>query len=917
VENPDVGNLPTPLTSFVGRRSEIQTLRRLVSTNRLVTVLGPGGCGKTRLALEAAQRLRNSFQDGVWWIDLAALSPESSLPAAVSDALHISVQPRKGHTRTIIQSLREQHALLVFDNCEHKLDQCAEMIEMLLSECSNVKMIATSREPVGAQSETTWRIQPLAVASTSAEPSEIQRCDAVRLFVDRARSASPSFKADSSNVNIIGRICSRLDGIPLPIELASAQVAALSLEQMLKALEEGVGLLEVDKRSRQPRHRTLRASMDWSYQLLGSDEQAVLRRLSVFPESFSLDAAKHICGAGTISPDSVLALLASLVHKSLVTVVESGENRRYRLLEVVRQYATEKLSKAGEAAETHNRLISYALSMIDGFSQLLFYQSSPSEWVEVTLAELHIFRTALEWGISHPSGDGALRLANSLAHFYANSDNPSEGQQLMEDVIAASGREPSPILVTVMWCTSIIALMAGNSSQARRFSQEALAMAEQIGEPTLKARALTVLGSVEASLNPEHAREYAEQGLDIAERCGDEWARVHAIVLLLVSHSSQGRIELVRSSAPEADDLIERLGVTGSIASWYWLALSLTAVRRGEFAQAILAAQRAEAEGVRVGDRTAPAWAKLWAASAARALALVGNEPSRLAEKPAPTQQPPYLAALSNLASARHALAECAADEAEPFLLAATELSRESGLATVEGECCLDLAELRLERGSLAEARTLLESALNFASAIQSRWLQAGATALLARLARAESHRDEAIRLGLQAATMQARHGYVFEATKTLADIAEWYAEDGAKRDAARVYGAVGAACERLGIGRPNNILNHGDVGQFGDSPELVESRKEGAALTIEEIVVNLTRRRASGVGATGWGSLTSRELTVVRLVAEGRTNNQIADRLAVSLSTVKVHLSHIYEKLKVCNRVELAREAGRRFDAG
>src|SRR5688572_7663136 len=344
-------SVPVPLTTLLGRERELAETERLLGKTRLLTLTGAGGSGKTRLALELARRAVDRF-DEVVWVDLACIADPELIPEQLLESLGLREVADVRDVDVIIEALRPRHALLVLDNCEHLVDACASLAESILRRCEGVSMLATTREALGIPGEQTWLVPPL------AEP------DAMQLFAERARAVSPSFALTDENTPAVSRICLRLDGIPLAIELAAARVKVLSVEQIAARLIDAFRLLSSGSRTL-PRHRTIRETIDWSFRLLSEDEQILLRRLAVFSGSFSLTAAEAVCED---ERTDVLASLAALVDKSLVMVVDE----RYRLLETVRQFAAEKLEQAGETARFRECHARYFSSLVESAEPRLF-----------------------------------------------------------------------------------------------------------------------------------------------------------------------------------------------------------------------------------------------------------------------------------------------------------------------------------------------------------------------------------------------------------------------------------------------------------------------------------------------------------------------------------------------------------------
>ena len=348
-------NLPSPATALVGRIAELVELRRLAADQRLVTVTGAGGVGKTRLAQQVAAELVDRFPDGVWWVDLAAVVDADRVGDVVAAAAGLVEVPGRGLVDELVSVLRKSSTLFVIDNCEHVVAPVAAVVHRLLEGCAGVHVMATSREPLGVSGETTWRAPSLSVPplESPAAPDGLDGYDAVVLFVERARQARPNFAVTAANAAAVAQICQRLDGIALALELAAARVRTLPVERLAVELDHRFRVLTGGARTALPRQRTLAASVDWSYDLLDDNEQTVLRRLGAFVGGFSLDAAEAVCGDEHLDPYDVFDLLSRLVDKSLVQLDDS--NGRYRLLETVRQYVLDRATATGELAEIRDR----------------------------------------------------------------------------------------------------------------------------------------------------------------------------------------------------------------------------------------------------------------------------------------------------------------------------------------------------------------------------------------------------------------------------------------------------------------------------------------------------------------------------------------------------------------------------------
>ena len=346
----------------------MEEIERELSMTRLLTLTGAGGSGKTRLAVEVARDLVGTYQDGAWLVELAPISEEILVPKAVAETLKVPERPTEPLTDTLTQVLRSQESLLILDNCEHLLDACARLVDKLLDLCPRLRILATSRETLGVEGEIRWVVPPLSVPEREPTPpsEELEGYESVRLFVERARGRDPSFSLSPKNALAVAEICSRLEGIPLAIELAAARAGTLSVEQILQRLEDSLKLLRGGSRTQMAKHRTLRGALDWSFELLSEDEKELFRRLSVFAGGWTLEASEAVGARGDVEEGEVLDVLSGLVDKSLVVARERQESGvRYRMLEPIRQYALERLEERGEGEEARRRHATFFLALAE------------------------------------------------------------------------------------------------------------------------------------------------------------------------------------------------------------------------------------------------------------------------------------------------------------------------------------------------------------------------------------------------------------------------------------------------------------------------------------------------------------------------------------------------------------------------
>ena len=353
-------NLPHPVSSFIGRQREIAEVKRLISSSRLMTLTGVGGGGKTRLALQVARDLVDTFKDGVWWVELAALTDTSLVPQTIAKVFSLRETPDQETSEILGNFLHNKQLLLVIDNCEHLISDCARLIENFLRRCANLRILATSREPLAISGETVFQVSPLSLP----EPNETSlkrssKSEAARLFVERAAAAKPGFELSTQNVAAVVRICQTLDGIPLAIELAAARVKMLTVEHIAERLDKRFDLLTTGSRTALPRQQTLRAAIDWSFELLSEKEKTLFRHLSVFASGFRREAVEAVCSEESLPAGTVFSELSCLVDRSLVEVMQTGEDERYRMLETIHRYAAERLQESGEQASLRNRHLEY------------------------------------------------------------------------------------------------------------------------------------------------------------------------------------------------------------------------------------------------------------------------------------------------------------------------------------------------------------------------------------------------------------------------------------------------------------------------------------------------------------------------------------------------------------------------------
>ena len=497
LDNPALpNNLPQQVTSFIGREKEVAEVKGLLNTARLLTLTGSGGSGKTRLSLQAAADLLTGEGDGVWLVELASVADPALVPQAVADALCVRESVADTIRQTLVEWLRPRRLLLVLDNCEHVLAACASLAADLLRSCPGVQILASSREPLNVAGEQTYRVPSLRLPDPRQRQTveSLSQFEAVRLFIERARTAQPLFAVTDENAPAVAQVCFHLDGIPLAIELAAARVRSLSVEEVNARLDNRFRLLTGGSRAALPRQQTLRALIDWSYDLLTDPEKALLCRLSVFAGGWALAAAEAVCAGGVIEDWEVLDLLTALADKSLVAAEPEALGTRYRLLETVRQYAAERLAESGEADPVRDRHLSWCVELASEAEPRL---QGPDQgaWLARLEADLENLRAALAWGAAcHP--EIALTLACDLTRFWIFRGYASEGRSALEAALATQSPVTEPVRLRALRETGTLAQAQGDDVRARSLLEQSLAGFRALGDRAGEAATLGRLGEI-------------------------------------------------------------------------------------------------------------------------------------------------------------------------------------------------------------------------------------------------------------------------------------------------------------------------------------------------------------------------------------------------------------------------------------
>ncbi|HET9896652.1 MAG TPA: BTAD domain-containing putative transcriptional regulator [Streptosporangiaceae bacterium] len=599
--------LPAQTTSFIGREAELATIAELLGLSRLVTLTGPSGSGKSRLALHAARDAQPKFRGGTWLIELAPVVQPDLVVFSVARALSVGETPSTALIDSIIAALRDSEALLVLDNSEHLLDAVASFVTAILRACPDLHILATSQSKLNVPGEATWPVPPLTLPPAGeSDEQAIAAAESVRLFRDRARLARPGFMLTPAHALDVRDICRRLDGIPLAIELAAARVGALSTRQLSARLDDRFAVLTGGSPAGLPRHRTLAAAIEWSYELLSNAEQACLRRLALFPGGCTIDAAERVCADDQLPAAGVFDLVTTLIDRSLLTTEEHAGAMRYSMLESIRQYATGRLTP-GERAATHRRQLAWLLGLagqadLDGPDQ--------ATWLDTLDAERGNVRAALDWSLGAATADGghepelAMALAGAMAPFWAVRGPVAQGRDWLEAALAAAGEAADTRSRAIaLDGAAQLATVQADYDAALGYQRESLAIWRDLGQPRKVARCLGDIGAI-AHLRSDYvaARAMYAESIELAEQAGADTEVARCL-------SGLGRLALHQNDLPFAiacyEQSMARFTASGDLrrATLILGNLGVVALHAGDFERARDRLEQHLANARGLGDR--------------------------------------------------------------------------------------------------------------------------------------------------------------------------------------------------------------------------------------------------------------------------------------------------------------------------
>ena len=813
-------NLPVQLTRFIGREREIADVKQQLAQTRLVTLTGPGGCGKSRLAAAVAAQVLDVYRDGIAWVDLASVADESLVAQTVARSLGVGEQTGRSMSEVLADYLIERHLLLLLDNCEHLITASARIVRGLLSACPDLHVLTTSREPLALAGERVYPVPTLSLpsaelfAGNGITPDVLQalsRYEAVALFLDRARTIVPDFILTPENARAVANICIRLDGMPLAIELAAARVNVLTAGQIAARLDNRFAFLKSDRRDAiNARHQALRAAIDWSYDLLSPQEQMLFRRLSVFAGGFSLATAEAVCTGHGVEGEQLLPVLSSLVNKSLI-VAETlrPDNARYTLLETIRQYAAEKLRVSEEGPAIRDRHLRCFLNLTEETEPKLEgeYQQLWLNWLE---DEVDNIRAALSWSLEGgPTELGeqleaGLRIATILYQFWTIRDYREEALSWFQRLLARAHEDlPLTVRLNALVYASLMASFHGRTALQMRYADEAAALGEAAGRADKQALASALAAqafAVRKGGDPHSAFTLALRAIELLRELGDPYELGLSLTLYSFLAMSVGDYEQARAMLDEGLPLLRQTGNT------YRIAMALNYA--GDLA-------RCEEEYARAVDAYDESIALLREIEADRDLA-------------------------SALHNQGHALLHVGeVERARALFRESMAIQKEQQNRSGMAECLLGFAALAIaEQVPRAASRLLAAAEVIGGSQVTSEW----------------------------AATRLAYEHYLQRARAN------------------------------LGEGR---FLEEQAVGQRW-------SLEEAVAFALE----TADKGAAAAAARSKLDELTPRQREVAILVAQAKSNDEIAKELVVSKRTVETHVSHILGKLGFESRTQIVRWA-------
>jgi predicted ATPase/DNA-binding CsgD family transcriptional regulator/Tfp pilus assembly protein PilF len=912
-------NLPAYASTFVGRGREIDEIGAALVGQRLVTLTGAGGIGKTRLALEVAERAVGDHPDGVWLVELAAIGDPDLVAEAVASAVPDAMTGRHGPAQ-LGEDLRDRRMLLVVDNCEHLISGCAPLVESLLRSCPDLSVLVTSREPLGVAGEHVCWMAPLQLPGCDhLDTASVGATDAVRLFVERARAANADFTFNAAVAPTVAEICRRLDGLPLAIELAAARMAILSPSEIIERLDDRFRLLAARRPTAQgrptaeARHHTLRGALEWSHDLLAEPETVLLRRLGVFAGGWGMRAAEEVCAGGDVARDDVLDLLEALVAKSLVVVDRDAAVTRYRMLDSIRHFALEKLDHSEEGEALRERHARWCVARAEQAERERRGRRQAA-WLMALEEDHDNFRAALTWARDHQRVDMVLALGTALSWFWQTGGHLREGLEWLKWAVSRDPDGDSELRARALRGAGMLSWLAGDLDGAMPLVEESRVVFRKSGNES-EAAGCVCSNAFDLCSNPAHSLPALEDAVERIRASQDLNRLAHALVNCGLAHFFTGAATAARRCFDEC--LALPLGaLDAEVVSHALRGVGRVAALAGDLEGADARFREALDLAVRTGDvesRTA-ALALLGDLYRVRgdfrqARLLLGDALELLGD-----DGPPL-----SVARTEQFLARVEADEGNferARVLFSRSLSGAESLPYNQVRSLLGLAEAAAALGDVGEALARFNKARKLATETGDLLGVARAHCGLAGLARIGGDLDRAAQLAVQSLEIFDRIGDLPAVVRSLEVLAGLASVSGRFEVAARLFSAAGAARDRLGCPRaPADEEQHARsleaIAAGLDADDVERAGAAGSQLSLSEAAAYAMRGRGRrSRPAKGWASLSPAERDVAALVTEGLTNAEIGERLFVSPRTISTHLHHVYAKLSIGSRRELARMA-------
>ncbi len=890
-------NLPLELSSLLGRDDEIVAIRDQVLNQRLVTLTGPGGTGKTRLAKKVGRGLIDSFKHGIWFIDLTGVLRDSGVAGAVSRILGILEEAGTALPLTIGRQLEDREILLVLDNCEQVLKGCAEFAEAVLTSAPGAKVVATSREPLHISGETVRQIPPLSIE------------DGMKLFLERGYQSGATFANDDAESAAIRAIVERLDGVPLAIELAAARSPMMVPSQILAGLDKRFELLTGGARDASSQNKSLRASVAWSYELMSAQEQELAQRLSVL-RGFTLEAATTISRT-----DDSLDKLQRLVDMSMVQVDRSGAEPRYRFLESVREFLLEMLQETGEEVDARSQHLSYFIDFAEYRAERLILGDGPKLMAQIQ-TEFDNLEDALVFAESHQDPGLLLRLLTALTGYYEIWGQYQHGMRWFDTALARSGASDL-LTARALWGASHVCAYGGRMDLAFPRASKALELARVIGDPWTESRALDIIGFAQSVSDPKAAYESLSRCIELGGQIGDSWAETHGIKIItsvyLFSHEVAGGSISIENVLEVADKHQSRY-----LRAWANAVKGYFARDAGDLHAARVALDVSIENASYVGDPATGGFAKAWSSALKADQGLIDEARHEMLEMmQSATATGTFLAVPETMFQL--GLIEVAAGNPQTTIdMIGDHVDglKSAGIPVWATQLALARAAAHLELGQFEEANAFLDSADDMAAPLGNpllnglnRYLRGQMGRYKGDIGAAELRLHEALEVQRDAALLPGL-------LRTMEAISAILIAKEKLEDATRVLAFVDETRREMGLlrGFAEDMEHRSFLQTLGaqmDAAELQRVWDTAKEAELEEIIGLISRMRGKRARPlTGWASLTPTEERVVSLATQGLSNPQIAERMFIARGTVKVHLSHIYEKLDVASRTELAAKA-------